>query len=130
MGNIVYKHRIVDELGAGSCSVPMWIFGNPEGFCDAPAFGERPTSVTRTRWDGHVYRNDGRYAGYVPALACPMHGGPDFRLFMDGDAWCAVRAGFINLQESNVGFGETRDDAVTNLRKQERYAVDASGVKK
>ncbi len=48
--------------GEGKCSVPMWMDGVPAGFCDEPAFGE-PTK-------------DSRYDGYVPALACPIHGGP------------------------------------------------------
>jgi hypothetical protein len=69
-------HQELDEHGVGKCSVPMWSDGLPAGFCDEPAFGERPEGKTITRWDGHVYRDDGLYAGYVPALACPAHGGP------------------------------------------------------
>ena len=37
----------------------------------APAPGK-----THRRWDGYEYRDDGRYAGYVPGAACPKHGGP------------------------------------------------------
>ena len=31
---------------------------------------------------------------------------------MDGNAWCATREGFINLQESNAGFGMTPQEAL------------------
>ena len=48
--------------GRGKCSVPMWRGGMPAGFCDNDAFGY-PTK-------------NSRYRGYVPALACPGHGGP------------------------------------------------------
>jgi len=58
------------------CSVPMWRNGTPAGACDQPAYGERPPGKTYRRWDGYEYRADGRYPGYVPGLACPIHGGP------------------------------------------------------
>lgn len=37
------------------------------------------------------------------------------RVFRDGDAWCAVRSNFINLQESAAGFGSTPREAVSYL---------------
>lgn len=61
---------------AGKCSVPMWTAGCPDGFCDQAAYGKRPQAPTHRRWDGFEYRDDGLYTGYVPGLACPMHGGP------------------------------------------------------
>lgn len=33
----------------------------------------------------------------------------------DGNSWCAYYDGFINLQESESGWGETPNDAVMNL---------------
>ena len=60
----------------GKCSVPMWAGGCPAGFCDKDAFGEPPPGKTHCHPDGHLYRDDGRYAGYVPGLACEHHGGP------------------------------------------------------
>jgi len=56
-----------------------------------------------------------RYEGYVPFLACPSHGGPSVRTFMDGNQWCAVHPDFIDLQNSPAGFGDTRDAAITAL---------------
>lgn len=60
----------------GKCSVPMWIGGSPAGTCDNEAYGNRPPGRTKTGPAGYEYRDDGRYAGYVAGLACPIHGGP------------------------------------------------------
>lgn len=110
------SNKTLNKFGEGTCSVPMFNFqGCPAGFCDERAFGERPPARVITPAIGYPYREDGRYAGYVPGLACPMHGGPRERTFMDGDAWCAVHPDFVNLQESPAGFGATRDEAIAAL---------------
>ena len=109
-------HEELDEHGIGKCSVPMWMSGCPAGFCDEPAYGTRPPCAEV--WNaamGQMQRTDGKYDGYVPGLACPGHGGPTVRTFMDGNAWCAVRPDFINLQESPAGFGSTREAAISAL---------------
>lgn len=41
-------------------------------------------------------------------------------VFKDGNAFCAVREGFTNIQESTVGFGDTPDAAIRNLLAAER----------
>ncbi len=117
MSLISKHHEEVDAQGIGKCSVPMWMVGCPDGFCDKPAYGDRPPSTMHRRWDGFMYRDDGRYIGYVPGLACAMHGGPTSRVFLDGDAWCAVLHDFINLQESDAGFGETPEAARASLER-------------
>jgi hypothetical protein len=62
----------------GRCSVPMWLMGCPAGTCENKAYGVRPPSrVWRSAWTGEKHREDLRYAGYVPGLACPVHGGPE-----------------------------------------------------
>jgi hypothetical protein len=61
MSSIGDAHRKLTN-GVGKCSVPMWCMGLPAGFCDREAYGP------------HV--NKFIYDGYVPALACPSHGGP------------------------------------------------------
>ena len=43
------------------------------------------------------------------------------RLYMDGDAWCATRGDFENLQESPAGFGATALEAFTSLAKTLGY---------
>jgi hypothetical protein len=42
----------------------MWQNGCPAGFCDKSAYGPQTKSGRSI------------YNGYVPALACPAHGGP------------------------------------------------------
>lgn len=39
------------------------------------------------------------------------------KLSLDGNAWCATRADFINLQESPAGFGATKLEAMAELAK-------------
>jgi hypothetical protein len=63
MGRLSEHHKALKD-GIGKCSVPMWQMGIPAGFCDQDAFGY-PTKEGILRYDG-----------YVPALACPFHGGP------------------------------------------------------
>jgi len=58
------EHHTKLTNGVGKCSVPMWCNEMPAGFCDEPAYGNPPPVGKR------------RYTGYVPALACPRHGGP------------------------------------------------------
>lgn len=116
MASIGKRHRELDEQGEGLCSVPMWQMGVPAGFCNRPAYGNpTPSGRWRNAYTGELVRNDGRYNGYVPALACPLHGGPRVRTFKDGDKWCAVKPDFVNLQESEAGFGDTREEAISRL---------------
>lgn len=112
MSQLQQHHKETNADGIGRCSVPMWQGGCPAGFCDQPAYGERPHSPETMNYSaGRMMRADNLYDGYVPGLACVQHGGPDSRVFMDGNAWCAVRPDFINLQESPAGFGTTPAEA-------------------
>lgn len=76
MSSTSEKHHKLTN-GVGCCSVPMWMNGLPSGFCDNPAYGKRPPCKEyRNAWTRELIREDGRYSGYVPGLACPGHGGP------------------------------------------------------
>ena len=76
MAQLQSRHKELTN-GVGCCSVPMWCNGLPAGFCDAPAFGTYVDGPRfRDAYTGEVRRMDGVYSGYVPALACPAHGGP------------------------------------------------------
>ncbi|HML73353.1 MAG TPA: hypothetical protein PKB02_02535 [Anaerohalosphaeraceae bacterium] len=110
------KHIELDEQGIGRCSVPMWCCGMPAGFCDEPAYGERPPSKEYRDATGRLWRLDGKYDGYVPGLACPAHGGPSIRVFKDGDKFCAVGLDFEDLQTSKAGFGDTKDEAISQYK--------------
>ncbi len=75
MGTLSKKHKELIN-GVGCCSVPMWQFGMPSGFCDKKAYSERPKGDKFYNYAAQKeMRRDGRYNGYVPALACPSHGG-------------------------------------------------------
>ena len=45
----------------------------------------------------------------------------DILVSMDGDAWCAVRNDtFVDIQESDCGFGDTPQSAIDELLIEER----------
>lgn len=116
--NMSDHHMKLDELGQGRCSVPMWSGGCPAGFCDRPAFGvEAKEPLYRDAWTGVQRTMSGREPSNAPGLACAIHGGPSVRLFKDGSAWCAVGQDFANIQESPVGFGDTREQAIAELAR-------------
>lgn len=119
MSTLNEKHKFLDAEGRGLCSVPMFSSDCPAGFCDCEAYGTRPKSKVNRRWDGFEWRDDGLYAGYVPGLACPSHGGPKSRVFKDGNMFCAVFPNFENIQESPCGFGETIELARNELMRGE-----------
>ena len=43
---------------------------------------------------------------------------PEYRIFKDGDQWCAVGRGFIDLQQSPAGFSDTPAEALNQLMKE------------
>ncbi len=45
------------------------------------------------------------------------NGKPLLKIFKDGDAWCAAFGDFVDIQESQCGFGETALDAFAELAK-------------
>jgi hypothetical protein len=45
------------------------------------------------------------------------NGKPAFRLFRDGDQWCATFGDFVNVQESQCGFGTIALDALAELAR-------------
>lgn len=64
--------------------------------------------------------------GSSPGLICCYEPG-DITVELDGNAWCAKRHDFVNLQESLAGFGDTQVDAVKDLRRQEHDAAMVRG---
>lgn len=117
MSTLSEHHKTLTN-GVGKCSVPMWSMGTPGGFCDRPAFGNGPPPARTKRGPaGYDYRDDGLYPGYVPALACEIHGGPKLVTMKDGSAWMAALPGFTNIQECVTGWGDTEEAAKCELLK-------------
>lgn len=129
--------KLSGPLQHGKCSVPMWCAGVPDGRCDALAFGVYIDGPRfRDGWTGELRRRDGGYIGYVPDLACPVHGGPQPtgpRVFQDGFSengrpmWCAVYEDFENLQESPAEFDERPWVAIERLLKTAPRAARKGG---
>ena len=84
--------------------------------------GPCPTcgSVTSTYGGGYSCHNDyclhSAYNFVCNAGPKPEWWDTDIRVFLDGSSWCAVGAGFENLQESPAGFGDSPATAVDDLR--------------
>jgi len=74
MSTLSKDHRELTN-GVGKCSVPMWRGGLPSGFCSQDAYSMKRTDGEYAMVNGSRRYFDGRYDGYVPALACHGHGG-------------------------------------------------------
>lgn len=76
MGSLSEHHKKLNERGEGKCSVPMWCDGLPAGFCNDTAYSNHKGGkyYNHPRTGDRIFVN-GAYGGYVPALACPAHGG-------------------------------------------------------
>jgi len=76
MSTLADHHKVLKN-GKGKCSVPMWSGGCPSGFCDRDAFGKYIRGPEYAEGPSRGQRIDGKYSGYVPSLACQIHGGPE-----------------------------------------------------
>lgn len=54
------------------------------------------------------------------------HSGGKFKLSRDGDQWCATFGDFVNIQESQCGFGKTCLEALAELAKPGLLGVVAT----
>lgn len=62
-----------------------------------------------------------QYGGFWACNTCNTHVSTPYwwkiKVMKDGNAWCCVGDGFINLQESdNYAFGDTKEEAINNYR--------------
>lgn len=98
-----------------------WTFGSPRGAAHSH-LGPCPACGART------YDHGGNWACVDPRcdhsperLVVHNESRPDWwiagiRVYLDGDAWCAVAPGFLDIQSSPAGFGATPREAVEALR--------------
>lgn len=107
-GKYKWKHGTIVEWHPNRVAA-RWLLG------PCPACG----SVTSNYGGAFSCHND-YCQNSVRIFACspeptPTWWNTDIDVKPDGDAWCATREGFINLQESLAGFGSTPRDAVQSL---------------
>ena len=79
--------------------------------------GIRPVFQRREALDRRLHLP--QYATMSNDIGAIAHG---FHLLKDGDVWLAVGPEFVDLAKSPAGFGNTREDAVRELRTQLRRA--------
>jgi len=92
---------------------------------NTPAFLVNHKGLGPVREDGICFdvgkrehwNNKWEVAEDAPA-AVPESDEDCYRIFKDGNQWCAVQPGFINLQESNAEFGDTPVAALTELARK------------
>lgn len=46
-----------------------------------------------------------------------------YRLYLDGDQWCAVANNFVNLAEFEAGFGSTPLEALASLLERQSHLI-------
>lgn len=111
------KDRKPDELRDSDFVRAFWLFdvndrsGAWQTCVEGLAAGANPTRVKELAAKWGCDANDApMYAKHVGAT-----------IQMDGSAWFATRADFINLQESPAGFGDTPVETFAELAKELGY---------
>ena len=101
-----------------------WRHGDPiysDGRITHRMLGPCPRCGAATRSYGSAYTCHSDYcqnSSFV--FACRPDPAPEWwntgvSVKKDGDSWCATGEGFINLQESHAGFGDSPNEAVKEL---------------
>lgn len=75
---------------------------------EAAALGAKPERVAELEAKWGINDEDAQH--YAKRVGC--------KLVRDGNAWCATRTDFVNLQESPSGFGDKCREAMTELCKE------------
>lgn len=83
--------------------------------------GSLTPEVSGGRW------NDLLAVNSLPIRAAPPPAARSrgFRIYPDGDQWCAVPPDFVSLQESVAGFGCTPSEALEALEMNLRVELEA-----
>lgn len=108
MGTTSRHHQQLNEKGEGKCSVPMWQMGLPSGFCDNTAYSKhKGGKYYNDPYTGERRYLNGAYSGYVPALACPTHGGKEKHEILNLCDYCKHHPAEC---KSNPKFGTGKDN--------------------
>jgi hypothetical protein len=111
-GDLIWK-KLKPEQEAGSFVKKVWAVDETDRGCawiiaiEALALGARKERIQElaTKW------------GLTDEDAQEFAMRTGLNLFRDGNQWCATFSDFINLQESQAGFGDTALDAFADLAK-------------
>jgi hypothetical protein len=79
-------------------------------------------------WDDAQAEWDAGGAPQSPSAVCDHLTPTDVRYMKDGDIWRATRPDFINLQESDAGFGDTQEEAIADLLRAEASTAISRGL--
>lgn len=118
-GDLIYKPAIVVESDPGYFDSPFvketWGFLKERRECawtiliEALALGARPSRVKELQQHWKCSNDDASI--YAERMGLQIH--------QDGNSsWCATFSDFVNLQESQAGFGEDALEAFADLAKQ------------
>ena len=101
-----------------------WRHGEPiysGGIVERRLLGPCPRCGSSTSTYGSAYSCHSDYcSNSANVFACAPDPTPEWwntgvSVKKDGGSWCATKEGFVNLQESEAGFGDTPNDAVDDL---------------
>lgn len=103
----------LDEIMTACAPVPYMVVG-----------GHEPSSPQENA--NRAWANLGDKMGFDSTSVKPSRKGdrfftaiPTVNLKMNGNQHCATRPDFVNLQESPAGFGDTKEDAIKDLERNE-----------
>ena len=119
-GNLIFKHNLpgtVADLRESDFAVMLWPLDTEDResawqiLVEGLACGADLARVQELAVKWHCDNDDAQvYADRVGVL-----------LSIDGDQWCATHMGFVNLQQSSAGFGNTALEAMAELCKELGY---------
>ena len=119
-GDLIYKR----ELGGTAADIRESDFARGLWPCDPSDRAGAWRILVEAKAAG---ANAKRIAELAAKWKCDDEDAPNYaqrlkiRLYRDGDQWCATRADFVNLQESESGFGATALDAFAELASDLDY---------
>ena len=73
---------------------------------------------SRMGFDAMTVQPNGRGDRFFSAEPVAIETAQKPHVRLDGNQWCATMPGFIDLQQSNAGFGDTPAEAIADLIKQ------------
>jgi len=105
--------RYEEETGKHSVIMKFMAGGQALESKDFPKIGPYDYSTDYIAW------LEAKAAAYDRMMSMNSLSKNDIKIVLDGNAWCAYRLPFRNLQEDDTGFGTTPQIALTALLESE-----------